>query len=244
MKLLGDKIIVEFSNESIESIYRGKEITRNDGSKVRLFIATPAHDDEDRKSGLTVNTAFVTHVSDDVKDIQVGDLAIVNYDLFNAKNNLIENRGGDGISFWINASTTYHNSTHIAYANKKSKRDQIVYESGDIDEMSFLLGIIRDGTLIARSPIVFIDHTNIEVDRVTGSGLVYTEKLKTFSRRVLGISPEATEKKGISEGDMILVADYDIFEIKMDYYGKSIDAIYERDIIGKVVKGAKYPIPV
>lgn len=244
MKLLGDKIIVNFTNESIESIYMGKEIIREDGSKVRLFIATPAGDDQDRKSALTVNTAFVTHVSEEITDIHVGDLAIVNYDLFNCKNNIIEDRGGDGISFWLNSRTKYHDSTHVAYANKNSKRDQIVFERGDIDEMSFLLGIVRDGKLIARSPIVFIDHTNIEVQRVTGSGLIYTEKLKTFSRRVLAIGEETSQQKGIHEGDMILVADYDIFEIKLEYMGKSIDAIYQQDIIAKCVKGEKYPIPI
>lgn len=244
MKLLGDKIIVSFTNESIESIYQGKEITRDDGSKVRLFIATPAGDDDDRKATLTVNTAFVTHVSEEVKDIQVGDIAIVNYDLFNSKNNLIEDRGGDGISYWLNSTTIYHDTTHTAYANKKSKRDQIVYERGDIDEMSFLLGIVRDQKLIARSPIVFVDHTSNEQEKVTGSGLIYTEKLKTFTRRVLAIGEEASKSKRIVEGDQVLVADFDVFEIKMDYYGKSIDAIYEQDIIGKVVKGRKYPIPV
>lgn len=244
MKLLGDKIIVSFTNESIESIYQGKEITRDDGSKVRLFIATPAGDDDDRKASLTVNTAFVTHVSEEVKGVQVGDLAIVNYNLFNSKNNLIEDRGGDGISYWINATTTFHDSTHTAYANRKSKRDQIVYENGDIDEESFLLGIVRGQKLIARSPIVFIDHTSNEQEKVTGSGLIYTEKLHTFTRRVLAISDEASAKKRIVEGDQILVADFDIFEIKMDYYGKSIDAIFEKDIIGRVVKGHKYPIPV
>lgn len=244
MKLLGDKIIVEFSNESVESIYMGKEITREDGSKVRLFIATPTDDDSERKAALTINVAFVKQVSEDVKDVQVGDLAIVNYDLFNCKNNLIENRGGEGISFWLNANTSYHDTTHVAYANKKSKRDQIVYERGDIDESSFLLGIIRNEKLIARSPIVFIDHTSNEVQKITGSGLIYTEKLKTFDRRVLAIDEEAGKRMKIQEGDRILVADYDIFEIKMSHYGKSIDAVYERDIIGKVVKGAKYPIPV
>lgn len=244
MKLLGDKIIVSFTNESIESIYQGKEITRDDGSKVRLFIATPANDDDDRKSALTVNTAFVTHVSEEVKDIQVGDLAIVNYDLFNSKNNIVEDRGGEGISYWLNSSTRYHDTTLTAYANRKSKRDQIVFEPGDIDEMSFLLGIIRGDKLIARSPIVFIDHTSNELEKVTGSGLIYTEKLKTFTRRVLAISDQTGKNKNISEGDQVLVADYDVFEIKIDYYGKTIDAIYEQDIIGKIVKGAKYPIPV
>lgn len=243
MKLLGDKIIVRFTPESIESILMGKEITREDGSKVRLFIATPANDDEDRKSELMVQTAVVTHVSEDITDIQIGDVAIVNYDLFNSKNNKIGDHDEEGgLSFWLNASTIYHTDTKVAYANKKSKRDQIVYQAGDIDEMSFLLGLIRNDKLIARSPIVFVDHTSNEVARVSGSGLIYTEKLKVFDRRILAISEETSKKKNIHEGDKILVADFDIFEIKMN--GKSIDAIYENDVIAKVVKGSTYPIPV
>lgn len=241
MKLLGDKIIVKFSNESIESIYLGKEITRDDGSKVRLFIATPTGDEMDRKATLTVHTANVTHVSEGVNDVLVGDIAIVNYDLFNSKNNMIENKD-DGVSFWLNATTTFHDSTHIAYANKNSKRDQIVFQNGDLDEVSFLLGIIRKDKLIARRPIVFIDHTSNEIERVTGSGLIYTEKLKTFSRRILAVSEHTSRKKGIKEGDKILVADYDIFEIKL--FDKSVDCIYESDVIAKCVKGEKYPIPV
>lgn len=242
MKLLGDKIIVKFSNESIESIYQGKEIIRTDGSKVRLFIARPAREEEDRKSALTVHTAIVTHVSDGIKDVLVGDIAVVNYDLFNEKNNIVEDKVGDGISFWLNATTTYHDSTHIAYANKKSKRDQIVFERGDIDCMSFLLGVIRNDKLIARSPIVFIDHTSNEIQKVTTAGIMYVEKLKVFSRRILSVSQETSGKKKIQEGDKILVADLDIFEVKM--FEKSVDAIYESDILAKVIKGAKYPIPV
>ena len=242
MQLLGNKIIVRFTNESIESIYMGKEITRDDGSKVRLFIATPAAADRERKAALTVQTAIVTHVSESITDIEVGDVAIVNYDLFNCEENIIEDKGDGGKSFFINAITTYHDSTHTAWANKKSKRDQMVYEKGDIEEASFLLGIIRNDKLIARSPFVFIDHTSNEREKVTGSGLIYTEKLKTFTRRVLSVGESTSEKKKIYEGDQILVADYDIFEITL--FDKSIDCVYERDVIARVVKGEKYPIPV
>lgn len=242
MQVLGTKIIVRFTNDSIESIYMGREITRDDGSKVRLFIATPAADDMERKASLTVQTAIVTHVSDAITDIEVGDVAIVNYDLFNCEENIIEDKGDGGKSFWVNAITKYHDTTHTAYANKKSGRDQMVHEKGDFEEVSFLLGIIRNDKLIARSPFVFIDHTSNEREKVTGSGLIYTEKLKTFTRRILSVGGSTTAKKRISEGDQILVADHDIFEIKL--YDKSIDCVYEGDVIAKVVKGEKYPIPV
>jgi hypothetical protein len=232
MKLFGDKIFVRFTNESMESIYLGKEITRNDGSKVRLFINVPAKDDDDRKAALTIQTAVVEAVSDEIKDIQVGDIAIVNYDLFNAKEKIVYETS-EGITFCINATTTYHTDTLIAYANRQSKRDQIVYQKGDFDEVSFLLGIIRGDKLIARSPFVFIDHASNEVEKETRSGIIYKEKQKTLVRRVLAVSDTTSEKYSTNHSDKILVFDCDIFEIKL--FDKSIDCVYDLDIVAKLL---------
>jgi len=233
MKLLGDKIFVRFTNESIESIYRGKEITRDDGSKVRLFLTwVDAKHDEDRKASLFIQTAIVEAVGEDVVGVEVGDTAIVNYDLINLTQNVVY-FDDKGITYWLNGTTTYHNSTLTAYANRQSSRDQIVYQPGDYEEISLLLGLVRDDKLIARDPYVFIDHESNVIEKTTESGIIYSEVQKYIERRVLAVSDKTNQRHGTKQGDKILMSEKDIFEVRV--FDKSIDCIYDIDVIAKVM---------
>lgn len=228
MKLLGDKILVRITKENRESIF-SKEITRDDGTKVKLFINTPAQDDMDeRKSRLFVQTGIVEAISDEVKGVKVGDIALLDYQLCNSVANFFS-KDDNGEVFWLNATTTYHESDFVAYQTRRSKRDQIVHSRGDINELSMLLGIIRGDKLIAREPYCFFIHLPITRIITSETGIEYQEKDTILRRKVLAISEESSKKFNINIDDNVLVDDRDIFMVEYD--GKKIDCIQAEDIL-------------
>lgn len=230
MKLLGDKIIVRITKEGRESIF-SKEITRKDGKKIKLFINVPALDDMDeRKSRLFIQTGIVEQVSDKVKGIQVGDIALLDYQLCNSERNFVS-KDDDGELYWLTATTTYHKDTLIANQTRRTKRDQIVHTKGDVNDLSMLLGIIRNENIIARRPYVFLENIPPTLVKTTGMGLVYQETQKVFSRNILAVDPETTKIFFINEGDSVMVNDADIFLIEFD--GKRIDCIQDEDVLTK-----------
>lgn len=228
MKLLGNRILVRITKENRESIY-SKEIIRNDGTKTKLFINVAAQDDKDaRGSSLFVQTGIVEMVSDEVKDVQVGDIALLDYQLCNSVINFFS-KDEKGELYWLNATTTYYDHTEVAYQTRRSRRDQIVFSKGEIDELSMLLGVIRNDELIARAPYVFLLHLPVMRILTTDSGIVFQEKDKIVTREVLAISDDSTKKYGIEKGDNVLAADADIFMVEYD--GKKIDCIHDSDVM-------------
>jgi hypothetical protein len=231
MRLVADKILVRFSKESIEALYMGKEIERVDGSKVRLFITVPFDMDDDRRAGQTVQTAMVTGVGPKSKGVKRGDIAIVNYDLFNMMPNMV-GLDEEGATMWLHSETTYHVDDLVVHANRQSARTQIVHQKNDYEEISLLLGLVRGDKLLARSPFVFFEHESPDVHKETPSGIIYTEHRRYFERRILGISEDSTDKFGVQEGDKVMVYESDIFEIKLG--DKSIDCAFDIDLALKM----------
>lgn len=232
MKLLGDKILVKFSQESIDSIYLGREIVRDDGSKVRLFLTMEGKHDEDRRAAQTIQVAHVVGISPNVNGIEVGDLALVNYDLFNMVDHIVS-KDESGAIYWLNATTTYHTEQVVANANRKSAREQIVQSIGDYEEISLLLAIVRNDKLYAREPFVFFEHTDPDIDRRTKSGIIYNEQRSYFDRRILSASDATFEKFSLKEGDKVLTYESDIFEVKLE--GRSVDCCYDIDVACRVL---------
>lgn len=229
MKLLGDKIIVRITKENRESIF-SKEITRNDGTKTKLFINVAAQSEVDeRYNSLFVQTGVVEMVGEKVSGVIPGDIALLDYQLCNSERNLF-NKDENGEQYWLNATTTFHKKTEIAYQNRRSRRDQIVHKVGDIDEMSMLLGVVREDKVIARRPYVFLENLPVKLIKETKMGIQYTETQKILTRRVLGVDSETTKRFSIKEGDNILVDDSDIFLVK--YGSNKVDCVNEEDCIG------------
>ncbi len=255
MKLLGNKVLVRITKDNRDSIFT-KEITRDDGSKVKLFLTVDAKDDEDRKSELFVQTGIIEAVGTgeydedgtfiEVGDVRVGDIAIVDYQVCNMKDNIYSKDDNGDVVYWIIATTTIHNKDLIAYANRKKtdgKRthisDRAVYKKGDYNDLSMLLGIIRDDKLIPRTPYVFLEHQSITVGKTTKHGIYYEEKNKILKRRILSLSDESANNYSIEEEDNILINNSDVFNVK--YYNKTIDVCHDRDIMAKQ-EYVKHPI--
>lgn len=227
MKLLGDKILVRITKENRESIF-SKEIKREDGTTFKLFINVPALDAiDERRSSLFVQTAMVEAVALGVEGVQVGDTAIVDYRLCNMDENLFQ-EDENGEVYWLNATSTYHRETAVAYANQRSPRDQIIHMKGELDEMSMLLGVIRGDKMIARMPFVFLENEPTVIKMHTLSGIEYNQKQTILKRKVLAIDDVSAVKYKTRVGDEIYVYDRDVFMIELD--GKKIDCVNDEDI--------------
>lgn len=238
MKVLGNRVFVRITKENRDSIF-GKEITREDGSKVRLFLTVDAKEDEDRKAQLFVQTGIIEGVgtgayhNEDgsfipVGDVQVGDTAIINYTVCNSNDQIIS-KDDNGELYHVLATTTYHTKTKVIEADRKNKRDQIAYMKGDYEELSPLLGVLRGDKLIARAPYVFLEHQSNVIKVISKQGLHYQEKHKILKRRILSISKESSEKFYIDESDVIICDDFDLFSVKIG--DRTIDCIQDRDVM-------------
>lgn len=232
MRLLHNKIFVRITKENRESIYT-KKITRHDGTVVNLWKTIPVKDDVDeRSSSLMVQTGIVEEASESIGWIKKGDIAILNYDLCNSKINFMYEDGEDTIYF-IDVKTTYHEEDQIAYQNRRTRRDQIIFSRGDYDELSPLLGIVRGDELIANDPYVFFVNESNKVTKVSQAGIMFTETQKIFDREVLAVSGRSTKMYGVKKGDIIKVEDKDMFNIKISD-DRFIDAINDMDILAVV----------
>ena len=239
MKLIGDKVLIRITKQNRNSIFE-KEIKCDDGRTVKLFVNVPAADAADaRRSALFVQTGVIEEVSRNVENVEKGDIAIIDYTLCNADEKLFYN-DENGDVYWCNATTTYHKDDHVIYANRKNPRDIKVWSRGDYDEVSPLIGVIRNDKLIARDPFIFLEHLPTIEEKETATGLILpfakynrydtgNKDKNSLDRKVLACSKKATQNYGIEQGDIIRVNDSDVFNIK---YGNSqIDCVNDRDII-------------
>lgn len=234
MKPLHDRIFVRITKESRENIY-SKEIIRHDGTKVRLWKAMQATDDMDeRQSFLTVQTGIVEAVSDKISWIRKGDLALLNYDVCNSPGRFLKKDGEDSIYF-LEATTTYHQKDEIAYQSRRTKRDQIVHIKGELCELSPLLGILRGDELIANDPYIFFEQLSNIVSRVSPRGILYSEKQKILTRKVIAVGRLSTQKYGIKKGDTVMLDDFDSFSVKLDD-DHGVDCINDEDILAIVAE--------
>ncbi len=234
MRILKDKLFIRVTKENAESVY-SKEIIRNDGTRTRLYINVPALDSKDaRQSGLTVQTAIVEGVGEDIGWIKKGDTALINYDVVNDEKRFLYKQGDDRIYF-IEANTTYHDKDIMAYQivdsqSKKNRPNQIVASKGEYDSLSPLLGIVRDDQLIANDPYVFIENISNQISKVSGAGILYTETQKIFDRQILAISKNSEKKYGIKKGDLVKLDDFDIFNVKLGA-DNTICAVNDCDVL-------------
>lgn len=225
-----NNIIVKIKKKDRNALF-SKTIKRDDGSEVELFINVEASKIDERSSGIFVSVGEVYEVGSKVKNVLKGDTAILNYNVDNDDSLIIGYDGEDKLVV-LNAVTTFHSETLVVYQNRKTKRDQIVHSKGDYDEMSDLLGIIRNDKLIAREPYVFLNHQAFTQHIKTLSGIEYNQEVKVVEREILSVSEESTKKYGMKNGDTVLIDGFDCFEVKIKD-GSKITGINDCDILCK-----------
>lgn len=232
-----ENILVKIRQRDRDALF-SKFIKREDGTEVQLFVDLPPAPDEHRASALFVSSGLIVAKGDNVHQFQVGDEAILDYTVDNEDTLVVGYDGGDKIVS-LKANTTFVNEDKVMYANRKenkgkrvSQRDQILQKKGDYDEMSVVLGVVRNDKLIANEPYVFLEYEEPKIKIVTKSGIEYTEDRKMLTKKVLAVSENTRQKYGIEPGKTYIVDDFDVFDVKLNN-GK-VSCINDLDIYAHV----------
>jgi co-chaperonin GroES (HSP10) len=238
-----DSVIIKIRKEDRDALF-AKTITRDDGTKVKLFIAQPVSADDVTANEKFVSCGEIVSRGTNVKLFECGDLAILDYTLDNDESVIVGYEGDDKLVA-VKAHTTFVDRDLVVYAHREPQktqgnakamrvsRDQIVQHKGDYNEMSLVLGVIRGEKLIANEPFVFLDYEDTKIMKVAAGGLIYEEDRKYLNKSILGLSPESAEKYGLDTSKKYLVDDFDIFIVTL-LDGSRMYCINDRDIIAEV----------
>lgn len=217
--------IVKITKDSRDGVF-SKKIKRNDGTYVDLFVAVPVESDLDDATKYYVSTGIVLSVGSNVKNVQENDIAIINYLCDNDESIIVGYDGEDKI-IAVNSVTIRHEDDYIIHASRKNRRDEIVWNKGDYDNTSSLIGVVRGDELISQDPYLFLEHLSNVIEKSTESGIQYAEVKYAYERKILATYGGALLKKG----DTVLVHDMDVFEVSFD--GKKVGCINAPDVLAK-----------
>lgn len=211
MKCPDNFITVRVDQKSIDELFVNK-ITRVDGSEVDLTINSPALEMDDRAATIFVQVGTVEMVGSKIENILPGDTAIISYEIFNDSSKIIT-KDENGILFLVNPNTTYHDSENVAFGNQRNHRMQLVWEKGEVNEASQLLGIVRDGLVIGNDPYVWVYYVNNKSSK--DAWIVVEEEKDIVRSRVLAISKVSEEKYSVKKNDFVLFRYLDSFDVKI-----------------------------
>lgn len=221
-------VLVKITKESRQYVFE-KKIKKDDGTLIDLCIMIPPDKDMDRYSQYFVSTGEVMAVGVNVNNVLAGDLAIIDYLIDNDESIIIGYEGEDKLVA-VQAVTIRHEEDNVAYANRHSPKDQIVWCKGDYDLTSKLIGVLRGEELISLDPFVFLNHQTHVLQRETKSGIQYQETTRTLEREVLAVSERTFNEFGLKKGTVILCHEYDVFNVMIG--SKTICVINDTDILG------------
>lgn len=227
VKPMPERVILRISSKDREGIFE-KSFRRPDGTSFKLIVTVDEEKGFDRKATLFVRTAEVMSVGRKVRNIQAGDIAIMDYLVDNDESVVLGWENGDKYVSVI-GQTSYYEKEVWAYANRQQPKptDIRVAKKGSVQNVSQILGVIRDGVLTANDPYVFIEHKS--KDRETSFGFKYQDTKDYCETTVVAVSRLSSEKYGIEVGRQAIVKYQDLFDIELD--SGTICAFNDEDII-------------
>lgn len=221
MKLPRNRILVEITEEDRDKIFN-KIITSTSGQEFKLAIQIQEKDQStDKFYSQTVNMGRVLQVADDCTQVQVDDIVLFD-NLIDSDEGIIVEKSIFRKKIVILESNTYHNNDYLIPPNGKNPRPKWVWKKGDLDELSRILGIFRNGKLLCPKTLVITDHHNDEDDIRKFVGIIYDYKKIPIVRRVIRSVPEDSAFK---VGDNVLVLaeavmNYDFGPHNFDVFGE------------------------
>jgi len=216
-----DRVLIRITKEQIENLI-SKEITKEDGTKVRLFFEH-IHFDEgfERRYQQNVSVGEVVGVGCNVDNIRVGDTVILDYLVSNFSDDLIGYVKGDQM-ISILCKTTYHADSAIMINGRRA------WVKGDYDNISRILGVVRGDKLIPFDPYVFLEYKSdlLKILNKFGEAERMTEAV--IEREVIA----APEGCGYDCGDKVRLKKDDWFDREVG--DKKIAVIFRQDILCKL----------
>lgn len=215
-----EKVLIKITRKQFSDLF-SKWVFRNDGSRVELFIDIPESDGYDRKFTQNVSVGVVVAIGEKVEGIYPGDMAIIDYLVSTGSDALIGFVNGDMLVA-VNAKTKYH--TFDALPNIDGRK---AFVKGDYDDLSPILGIVRNGKAIAFSPYVFLVHKTNKIAVVLPNGRITEHTEEIASREIIS----ASAKSGYVDGDSVILKETDLFSRVIS--NKQLSVCHEEDIFGK-----------
>jgi len=232
VKPMPERVILKISGQNRNELFT-KKYVRPDGSTYSLIVTVDEKDGYDRKSTIFVRTAEVIAVGRKVRNIEVGDIAIMDYLVDNDKSVLL---GWDGEDKYVSVygNTTYYEKDFWAYADRKNPRDILVAKKGNIKKVAQILGVVRSGKIYANDPYVFLEYRSKKKE--TQSGLQYTDTKPYAETAVISVSIDSTKRYGIEENKKTIVRYSDMFDIDLSSIGIEgvICACNDADVIHQI----------
>jgi hypothetical protein len=228
LKPMPDRAIVKISAQDRADIFT-KKYSRPDGSTYSLIVTVDEEKGFDRKATLFVRTAEVISVGRQVRNVEVGDIAILDYLVDNDENIVLGWDGGDKYVS-VRALSTYYKHDGWVYASRDQKqpKDIRVFKKDALFEASQILGCIRGDKLVANDPYVFIEHRT-QGKRTTVSGIEYADKTPYAETKVLASSLRSAQKYGVENAQNVFVKFDDIFDVELS--GFTICACNDEDVL-------------
>lgn len=223
-----DSIMVKMKKEDRDALF-SRWVIKNDGTKVQLFLQSEPEEHSDQRSQVFVSIGEISQVGENIKDVEPGDTAILDYTVDNFLDNILYHDDEGNKYVVIDGITTYHQNDYWIYANRRNAKDTLVYSKNDMNITSPLLGVIRNEKLISRQPYVFLEHRSNVVERRSNSGIAYSETQEIVERKVLSVSSKSKNDYGLQQGQTILVRDADIFDVQLAKY--KIQCILDSDVL-------------
>lgn len=212
IKIMPNRVLVRLNDKDKEDIFFGRELTRDDGSTVRLITAIDTDPDMDRKSKLFRRTGDVLQVGRNVVGIQPGDKAILDYKIDNDDSIEI---GHDGIGKLVAvfAVTEYVNKDITFEASRAIKKTTVVAKEGEIQQIADIMGVIRDGVIHAVDPYVFLKYDPFALKHSSSSIIFYEAPKEEVELEVIAVSELSAQKFNIIKGSKVHVKEKDTFRV-------------------------------
>ena len=212
-----NRVFVKISKELKEQIFYST-ITKNDGTQVKIFTEPELEHVLDASFSQNVHVGIVISVGEGVLDIEIGDLAIIDY-LVDTDEEIIIDYIDDDKVVSILAVTSYHLEDSEGGDGKRKFN-----HAGEYKELSQVYGVFRNEQLLPIEPYVFLEAESNVINRFTPTGLSYEEEILIIERKVLAAYNSSFAKAG----ETVIVKDIDVFNRSFD--GKEISIMLNNDV--------------
>lgn len=222
IKLRPNRLLVEISEVDRDAIFK-QAVTTASGEKMFIIKDTAAKFGTDKFYSQSVNIGTVLNVSPELTEFLPGDHIIFDHTVDSSKKNIFEETP-ESKKVVIVALHTRHTDDYFIPASNGNK-SAFVWRIGDVDEMSHVIAIVREGNVIPINGLILAEGDIKKNDHVN-SGVYYNpDKSEMCTRKIL-LAPTGSE---YSSGDYVMVRDEILF--KIDISGRKYDCFPEEDIV-------------
>jgi len=226
-KLHPNTVLVELLEDDRRSLFE-KKIKTNDGKQISLVTDLKAEENSDDALYQTVNLGRVISVAEDVTHILVGDIVLLDYTVDISPEHTVMHEDEYKL-VCLQAKNTYHDDEAVLYPNRQRQRMLWVWRKGERREITPILGMYRNGTVIPNDDIVFCEYNNDNVLTLMFSGIHYNAQRNKIVSRVVVAAPEASQAK---PGDGVMIENSLMFPFK---FGDIMyDMVFQEDILCRV----------